>query len=285
MGLNLQTNRSLSEFSTFGIGGPIRYFLELRSEQEAEEAYRWARERALPVLVLGKGSNCLFRDEPFEGLALLNKIDFCQIEGCQVHVGAGSSFSLLGVQTARRGLSGLEYASGIPASVGGAVYMNAGANGREICDCLSFVSYLFETGEKREFTRQDLSFSYRTSPFQSMKGCILSAKFTLQPNDKARATQLQIIDYRMKTQPLKDKSAGCIFRNPSKETSAGALIDRLGLKGFAVQDAQVSPIHANFIVNRGNAKAADVLTLIQIVRQTVFEQTGIFLETEIKVLP
>lgn len=285
MGLNLQTNRSLSEFSTFGIGGPIRYFLEIHSIEEAEAAFHWARVNCIPIMILGKGSNCLFSDSSFDGLALLNKIDFCEIEGCEIYVGSGYSFSLLGVKTARRGLSGLEFASGIPATVGGAIFMNAGANNQEVSEALESVTYLFESGEKKEFKKPDISFSYRTSSFQTMKGCILSARFLLQQNQLARSRQLQIIDYRMKTQPIKDKSAGCVFRNPSKEVSAGALIDRCGLKGLKIGDAEISPMHANYIVNRGGAKATDVLDLIQFVREKVFEQTGIFLETEIKVLP
>ncbi len=116
-----------------------------------------------------------------------------------------------------------------------------------------------------------------------MKGCILSARFLLRPSEEARASQLRIIDYRMKTQPLKKRSAGCIFRNPSKEISAGALIEQVGLKGLRVGDAEVSLIHANFIVNRGNAKAEDVHLLIAMIQEKVFEQTGTHLETEIQV--
>jgi UDP-N-acetylmuramate dehydrogenase len=145
--LNIQTNRSLSEVSTFGIGGPIRFFAEIRTPKEAEEAYALARSEKIPVLPVGKGSNCLFRDEPFDGLVLLNKIDFCDFKQETVSVGSGFSFSLLGVQTARKGLSGLEFASGIPATVGGAIFMNAGAYGKETFGSLSSVSYLFECGE------------------------------------------------------------------------------------------------------------------------------------------
>jgi UDP-N-acetylmuramate dehydrogenase len=214
---------------------------------------------------------------------LLNKIDHSTINGCEITVGAGASFSYLGVQSAKAGLAGLEFASGIPATVGGALWMNAGANGCETADCLDHVEYLFATGEIRTFQRSELTFGYRKSSFQSMNGCILSAKFTLRSSLDARSLQRKIIDARIKSQPLKDKSAGCIFRNPSREIAAGALIDKCGLKGLSIGDAVVSPMHANFIVNAGHAKAADVLALIEKIQTEVFNKTGIQLEPEIKI--
>lgn len=276
MPLQLQKNRRLSEFSTFGIGGPIGYFVEVSSIEEMEEAYRID----LPKMVIGKGSNCLFSDLGFEGLVILNKIDFCEWSSLAVHVGSGYSFSLLGVQSARRNLSGLEFASGIPATVGGAVFMNAGANGIETCDSLKSVLF-FDGKERKEYDRSDLQFGYRISPFQKMEGVILSAVFALKELPEARKKQLEIIDYRMKTQPLKDKSAGCVFRNPPG-LSAGALIDRCGLKGTQVGGAKVSEMHANFIVNQKEASSEDVKKLIELVRERVFKQTGVLLETEIR---
>jgi UDP-N-acetylmuramate dehydrogenase len=275
MALQLQQHRRLSEFSTFGIGGSIRLFAEVKTCEEMEEAFGLN----MPLLVVGKGSNCLFSDEGFDGLVVLNKIDFCEWTGERVSVGSGYSFSLLGVQTARKGLSGLEFASGIPATVGGAVFMNAGANGKETCDALESVLYF--DGKRRQLLKEELMFGYRTSSFQTMSGVILGAVFALKADSEARKSQLQIIDYRMKTQPLKDKSVGCVFRNPPGH-SAGALIDRCGLKGVAVGGAQISSVHANFIVNRGEARASEVRELIRLVQERVFQQTGIHLEPEIR---
>src|SRR3990167_9939748 len=209
MPLQIESNRSLSEFSTFGIGGSIRYFVQVSTIVEMEEAFHFANGKRIPYLVLGKGSNCLFSDRGFSGLVILNKIDFSSWD--TLTFGSGYNFSLLGVQTARKGLSGLEFASGIPATVGGAVFMNAGANGKETCEVLKSVLFLHEDGRKEEMRREDLSFSYRTSPFQKMRGAILSAAFALISKETARKSQLEIIDYRMKTQPYKDKSAGCDF--------------------------------------------------------------------------
>jgi UDP-N-acetylmuramate dehydrogenase len=285
MALQLQTGRFLAEFSTFGIGGPIALFTEAHSIEEMEEAYQYCRCHGLEPLVLGKGSNCLFSDSGHKGLAILNKIDFCEYKELTVRVGSGFSFSLLGVQTARRNLSGLEFASGIPATVGGAVFMNAGASGRETCDPLTAVLFLHETGERKEYSKSALHFGYRSSSFQSMRGCILAATFQLELSMIARQSQLAIVDYRMKTQPYKEKSIGCIFRNPSKEQSAGALIDRCGLKGLRVGGARVSEMHANFIVNSGGATARDVQNLIELVQRRVEQRTGIHLEPEIRVIP
>jgi UDP-N-acetylmuramate dehydrogenase len=278
MPLALQTNRFLSEFSTFGIGGPIRYFVEVSTFEEMEEAFQMSQ----PIFVVGKGSNCLFDDRGFDGLVILNKIDFCDWREEEVTVGSGYSFSLLGAQTARKGLSGLEFASGIPATVGGAVFMNAGANGKETCQALKSVLF-FDGSVRKEYRRDELVFGYRSSPFQQMKGVILAATFSLSAHLEARKSQLQIIDYRKKTQPLKEKSIGCIFRNPVGQ-SAGALIDRSGLKGMRVGGAKVSEIHANFIVNSHSASAKDVKELIRLVQEKVFQQTGLHLELEIRLI-
>lgn len=281
MQLNFQKNQSLREYSTFAIGGIAEYFTIVRTKDEMKEAFLFAKNESLPVFILGKGSNCLFDDQGFDGLVIQNRIDFCDIKDTHVEVGAGYSFSLLGVQLARTGLTGLEFASGIPATVGGAVYMNAGANGKETCHCLESVCFLTLDGDEKLFYKNDLQFSYRTSSFQKMKGAILSATFLLTPDPEARKNQLALVDYRMRTQPLKDKSAGCVFRNPPN-SSAGALIEKSGLKGFQIGGAKVSEKHANFIVNSGGASTQDVLSLISHIKKTVWEKMGVSLEMEIR---
>jgi len=284
MALKLEKNRFLSEFSTFGIGGPIGYFSVIETVTEMQEALQFCRKEQLPFFILGKGSNCLFHDQGFPGVVLQNKINFCHWEDPFVRVGSGYSFSLLGSQSARRNLTGLEFASGIPATIGGAIFMNAGANGRETFDSLHSVSYLHEDGKLVEYKKEDLSFGYRFSSFQTLKGAIVSAVFQLELGVDARKNQLQIIDYRKKTQPLKEQSAGCIFRNPGKGLSAGAIIEQCGLKGLTVGGAKISEIHANFIVNERQATAQNVLDLIQKIQEKVHDQTGIQLEVEIKVI-
>ncbi|HSW87276.1 MAG TPA: UDP-N-acetylmuramate dehydrogenase [Rhabdochlamydiaceae bacterium] len=279
-----EKGKLLSGLSTFGIGGPARYFLEVHSIEEMQNALVSCFQEKIPYLVIGKGSNCLFDDRGFDGLVMLNKIHFCTFENESVHVGAGYSFSLIGVQTARKGWSGLEFASGIPGTVGGAVFMNAGANGHETCDCLIDVTYISESGELQTLPKEQLVFSYRSSSFQNRRGGIAAATFRLTLSPEARQKQLKIVDYRMHTQPYKDKSAGCVFRNPT-QSAAGALIQQCGLKGLSIGGAQISSMHANFIVNMGNATAEHVLELAELVQRTVKEKTGIDLEMEIRRIP
>lgn len=281
----IQENKPLRELCTFGIGGPARFFVEVRSVDEAREALDLARMQNLPFHVLGKGSNTLFDDRGYNGVIICNKIDFFEEPFPGVfHVGGGYSFSLLGVQTARQGWAGLEFASGIPGSIGGAVFMNAGANGAEAADALESVDFLSADGSLRQYRKEELNFSYRTSAFQQLSGIITGATFALAPAPEARKRQLEIIDYRKSTQPYSDKSAGCVFRNPTG-ASAGALIDRAGLKGLSIGGAKVSEKHANFIVNTGGASAAQVLELVSRIRSEVQERAGVDLESEIRLVP
>ena len=280
----LRSGRTLKELSTFGIGGPVRFYLEATQIVEIQKAIEWALVQKIPYFILGKGSNCLFDDRGFDGLVIHNRIDFCNFDGCQAYAGAGCSFSFLGAQSARKGLSGLEFASGIPGSVGGAVYMNAGANGQETCHSLREVLYFDPSAGEKIISREQLTFGHRNSSFQSMRGAILAARFTLTENHDAWKTRLACINYRMASQPYTQKSAGCVFRNPSSDLSAGALIDQCGLKGFGCGGAEVSGIHANFIVNVSEASSLDVMTLIGQVQRQVYEKTGIWLEPEVRLV-
>lgn len=274
--------RPLSDLCTFGVGGPARFFAEVKQPDEMAAAFQFATSKNLRVFVLGKGSNCVFDDRGFDGLVILNKIDFLRHEEPNHFVaGAGYSFSRLGSYTARNGWTGLEFASGIPASVGGAVYMNAGANGKETADTLVSVEFLSLAGEHRIFTRSDLTYSYRSSSFQTMPGAILSATFALTQEPTAKSQQQTIIDYRKATQPYGQHSAGCFFANPI-DNSAGKIIDSLKLKGLTVGGAQVSSMHANFIVNTGNATSKDILELAALVRHRVKESSGYELEQEVR---
>lgn len=275
---------SLSSYSTFGIGGPARYSCEVHTCEQMQVWISYCLSHQLQFLVIGKGSNCLFDDEGFDGLVILNKIAFCRFDWPIVHVGAGYSFSLLGVQTARNGWSGLEFASGIPGTVGGAIYMNAGANGMETKNALIEVSVLDENNVLHVMSREEIQFDYRFSSFQEKPCAIVEAKFLLSSSQIARKQQLEIVDYRTRTQPYGEPSAGCVFRNPST-ISAGALIQQCGLKGFRIGDAEVSLVHGNFIVNKGRAKAQDVLELARHIKKVVKEQTGIELDMEIRYIP
>jgi len=277
-----QTNVLLSEHCTFGIGGPAKFFCKVKTVAEMQALVAEAVNTSTPYMILGKGSNTLFDDRGFNGLVIANGIDFLENPEEDVwHVGGGYSFSLLGTQTARQGWSGLEFASGIPGTVGGAVYMNAGANGSETSEKLISVDFINEFGEFSCYTRDVLEFGNRFSSFQSMRGAIVGATFRLIRFEGARKRQLELFEYRKRTQPYNAKSAGCVFKNPYP-ASAGALIDRLGLKGLKIGGAEVSALHGNFIINEASAKAEDVFQLIQKIKQKVKAEMQIDLEMEIR---
>jgi UDP-N-acetylmuramate dehydrogenase len=283
--LKFSHEKPLKDVCTFGIGGPAQYYIEVRTIEEMQQAFLFCQEHQLEIFILGKGSNCLFDDRGFKGLVIANKIDFFESpQPGTYHVGAGYSFSLLGVQTARQQWAGLEFASGIPCSVGGAIFMNAGANGAETSHSLISVDYLTSTNKLLSLNKEELNFGYRTSSFQQMEGAILGATFKLERLEDARSKQLEIVSYRTKTQPYGEKSAGCVFRNPPSGP-AGALIDKAGLKGFSIGEAAVSNLHANFVVNKGKATSQDVKALIDIIKSQVNNTTGIQLDVEIQLIP
>lgn len=278
-------NIPLKDFCTYAIGGPARYFLEVHTIAEMQEAIAFCSSKNLPYFVLGKGSNTLFDDRGFYGCVLLNKINFFeQPAPGTFHAGGGYSFSLLGIQTARQGWGGLEFASGIPGSVGGAIYMNAGANGHETCEHLHTVDYIDKTGHLATFSKQDLHFAYRHSSFQESKGAIVGATFLLHPDQEARKKQIDIVNYRIKTQPYNDKSAGCVFRNHHCQ-HAGALIDKCGLKGFTIGGAAVSTLHANFLINANQATCQNMLDLINYIQVKVKNEAGVDLKNEVCYIP
>ena len=263
----------LKEYTTLKIGGKAKYFTTATTLEELREAFLFVAKEKCPFFILGKGSNTLFEDKGFNGLVILNKIpSFSNPTEGRYEVGAGYSFSRLGTETAREEFSGLEFASGIPGSVGGALYMNAGANGQETSETLTHVTYLFSNGDIKVFEKKDLFFSYRSSSFQKMQGAIVSGTFQLVKKEGARKKQLSLIDYRQTTQPYSEKSAGF-------------LIESCGLKNLAVGDAFVSEKHANFICNRGEATALDVLQLVQEIKAHVKEKTGIVLQEEVHIIP
>ncbi|MCP5506574.1 MAG: UDP-N-acetylmuramate dehydrogenase [Chlamydiales bacterium] len=280
----IEYGKSLKPYTTFGIGGEAKQFVTIRSIDEMGAIRNYINQKHLPFWIIGKGSNALFDDRGFDGLVILNKIDFVEFDEGKLHVGAGTSFSLLGAKMARKGWGGLEFASGIPGSVGGAIYMNAGANQMETCDYLTHVGVIDEAGVFQEVKKSELSFGYRFSSLQKSGKIIVSGRFELVQEVAAREKQLKIVEYRTATQPYGQKSAGCIFRNPEGD-KAGALIEACGLKGKKIGGAEVSTLHGNFIINTGNATAEDVMALSSHIQQTIQEKTGKWLEMEVQRVP
>lgn len=279
-----ETDKSLSEFTTLGIGGPARLFAIAENVAMMREMIQWCSQSGTPFFILGKGSNVLFDDRGYNGLVILNKIDSLLEDHHSFTVGSAFSFARLALLSTKKGLSGLEFAAGIPATVGGAIYMNAGANGQETKDCLREVGYITEKGEEKVLMSSEIEFRYRFSSFQQWRGAITYGRFELKASEGAKKRQDEIVSYRLKTQPYKEHSAGCIFQNPPNG-SAGRLIEESGLKGKRIGGAVVSEMHANFLLNREQATAADILALIDFVKEEVYRKSGIVLHEEVRFIP
>ena len=286
-GIPFRENEPLAAHCTFKIGGPAQLFVQPQTEQQLCSAAALCKEQAVRYYLLGNGSNILFADEGFAGVvidisALGSDI---AVEGNMLTAGAGVRLTALCRAALEHGLSGLEFAYGIPGTVGGAVYMNAGAYGGEMKDVLTVVRYLTAEGEVVQASAVELDLSYRHSIFEENGGCILSAQFALQPGNAAdiRAKMDELMAKRVDKQPLDKPSAGSTFKRPAGAFAA-ALIDQCGLRGFRHGGAAVSDKHCGFVVNLGGATCADVLALCDEVRAIVKEKTGYELEKEIRVV-
>ena len=279
--MELEKNKSLKEYTTFRIGGRAKYFFAPKNLDEAKQAYFFAKKNKLKVFVLGKGSNILFDDSGFSGLVIYNNVDFFDISNNVVSVGGGFSFPALGVTLANNNLGGLEFAAGVPGSVGGAVYMNASSYGQAVSDTIQSVDYLEEDGSLVTYTKDQMLLSYRSSIFQKKKGMILSAKFMIQENKNASQKQIEILQKKRLNQPLNEKNAGCVFKNP-KNDSARRLIEECGLKNHTIGGAKVSIKHTNFIINENNASSKDVLDLILYIKNIVKFKKNIILKQEVE---
>lgn len=279
-----ERDKLLSEVSTLGIGGPARFFAVAKSIDEMGEMLHHCRQTGLSFFILGKGSNSLFDDRGFDGLVIANRIDTLKREENRFIVGAGYSFARLGMIASKEGWSGLECAVGIPASVGGAIYMNAGANGQETKSALEKVSYIDEQGALCTAKKEELRFSYRFSSFQERRCAIVEGVFALTYDERAKLKQKEILDYRLATQPYGEKSAGCAFRNPDCHF-AGKLIEESGWKGKGIGGAVVSEKHANFILNAQGATSSDFRAVIEKIKEEVLHRTGVMLEEEIRYVP
>ena len=285
--MELRVNEPMSRYTTFRIGGPAALMALPKTAGEAKAAVKTARELGIEPFFLGNGSNLLVADEGYPGFIIKLTWDFDGIREVNRGLEAGSAVLLSRLSNALvgRGLTGLEFAGGIPGSVGGAVTMNAGAYGGEMAQVLESVTFLDEAGEVCTLPVSECGFGYRKSIFSQRKCLILRARFRLEQGDgyaiKARMDELAA--KRREKQPLEYPSAGSMFKRPPGHFAA-ALIDQCGLKGLAVGGAQVSEKHAGFVVNRGGATCADVLELVRQVKEEVLRHTGVELEMEVKVL-
>ena len=284
--LALKREEPLSQHTSFRIGGPAEVMAFPRTQEELTALLRAARELDVRLRLLGAGTNVLAPDEGLRGLVIVTRDCLVGLERrgeVQIAAMSGVSMAKLTFFAMEAGLTGLEFAHGIPGTVGGGVYMNAGAYGGEIRQVAAETKFLTPEGEVETLSREAQGFAYRTSAFQKRDGVLLQTLFTLTPGDAhaIHARMQERAEKRRASQPLELPSAGSAFKRPVGGYAA-ALIEQAGLKGFRTGGAAVSEKHAGFIVNRGGATAADVLRLIEIIQKRVLETSGILLEPEIR---
>ncbi len=279
----------LATLTSFRVGGPAEWYVAPRTLAELQSCFEWAHDRGIPITLLGSGSNLLISDRGLPGLVVgtrrLRHTQFDRETG-QVTVGAGEPLPRLAWQTADRGWQGLEWAVGIPGTVGGAVVMNAGAHGGCTAESLIHAQVLLPSGKTQLLTPQELGYAYRTSILQGKDWLVTQATFQLKPGaDPAKVTAetSEHLNQRRTTQPYHMPSCGSVFRNP-KDYKAGWLIEKTGLKGYQIGGAQIAQRHANFILNCGTATASDIFHLIRHVQQEVESHWRLYLEPEVQIL-
>jgi UDP-N-acetylmuramate dehydrogenase len=276
----------LAKHTTLKVGGPADLFIEPKSLEGLQTTLRLVKEAGVSWRAIGRGSNLLVDDAGIEGavIKLGRGLDNLEVNDEEVTVGGGYPLVGLAAVISRKGLSGLEFAGGIPGSVGGAVYMNAGAHGSDISRILKKAQILFADGTMEWLSNEEMAFSYRTSILQKKPGICVAAVFQMKKGDRDEifGEMKEHKDYRRRTQPV-DRCCGSVFRNPLPE-HAGHLIESAGLKGRRIGGAEISELHANFIVNVESAKASDVLGLIDLVKKEIHYKFDVDLHTEVEII-
>ncbi|MBU1203187.1 UDP-N-acetylmuramate dehydrogenase [Patescibacteria group bacterium] len=305
--MKLEKNVVLKKYTTFKIGGPAEFFVNAKTIKDLTEALKWAKENNQPVKVLGGGSNMLISDQGLKGLVLKLTLDKLEFDGEKIIVGSGVVLAYLLNQALDNNLIGLEFAAGIPGTVGGAIRGNAGTYGLAMDSVVNKIQYIDQNFELKEMEKDQANFSYRHSIFKENPYIIVEAELNLKKGDvaAARALVAERLKYRQDTQPNLP-SAGCIFKNirfedvdlealkarnidiekfsQYKKIPAAYMIERAGLKGHKIGDAQISEIHGNYIVNLGSATAEQVIMLISFIKQQVRDKYGIQLMEEVQLI-
>ena len=285
---NLLLNESMSKHTTFGIGGKTDCYIMPKTTNQLKKVLKYSTKNKINTFFMGSGSNLLVSDDGYDGIVISLKKTFKKLKILSDATIIAESGVMLGNMVKRathEGIKGMESLIGVPGTVGGALYMNAGAYKHEISNYFNSAILLDKKGNEKIYKKNDVKFDYRSSSFPKNE-ILIEAIFkyckgdpdTISKNKKIASMK------RRTSQPLKYRSAGSIFKNPSKDSPAGYLIDQSGLKGLTIGNAQISQKHANFIINKGNATARDVIGLIEVIKKKVFEKFNIILELEIKLL-
>ena len=282
----IKTNEDMSKHTSFKTGGKAMLYIKATTVEDVINVLKIVKEDEIPFVVLGNGSNVLFRDDIFEGIVLKIDLNNMEINSEKVWVDAGVKNAIVAKRLLDTALQGFEFAAGIPGTIGGAIRMNAGAYGGEIKDVIESVTYIdYNTLEIKTIKNEECDFSYRHSIFCENNNVILSATLSLEKGTKEEieAKMNEYAKSRKEKQPLEYPSAGSTFRR-GEDFITAKLIDDCGLKGYQIGGAQVSEKHAGFIINKDNATAKDIIYLIEYVRKTVKEETGKCIELEIEII-
>ena len=276
----------MSKHTSYGIGGPARVYVTPKNKEDLVSILKFSKDNNIPSYFIGSGSNLLVSDDGIDGIVITLGKSFNKLEINKNNVFAETGVMLgrMVKECAKRNLSGLESLIGVPGTLGGALIMNAGAFGGEISNYLEYVSVITMSGDEKKYQQKDIKFNYRNSSFSDNEILInANFKFIFSDQKTVSKNKLKASGGRKSSQPLRFRSAGSVFKNPS-EGAAGYFIDKAGLKGTKSGDAEISNVHANFFVNHGTATAKDVVRLINIARKKVYKEFGVMLELEIKTL-
>jgi UDP-N-acetylmuramate dehydrogenase len=280
-------NEPMAKHTSYGIGGPAQAYITPSDQNDLKQILIFAKDSNINTFFAGSGSNLLVADEGFQGIVITLGKSFTKlsIDGNNLEAEVGVMLGKIVKETIKRNLTGMESMIGVPGTLGGALIMNAGAFGGEISNCLDIIKVMLMNGETKIYQKDDIDFSYRNSTFPKDE-ILLSASFNLieKSADEIQYDRAKASKGRKDTQPLRFRSAGSVFKNPKTDLAAGYLIDKAGLKGSRIGDAEISTKHANFFINHGNAKAKDVVDLILLAKKTVLEKFDVNLELEIKTL-
>ena len=280
-------NEPMAKHTSYGIGGPAQAYITPSDQNDLKQILIFAKDNNINTFFAGSGSNLLVADEGFQGIVITLGKSFTKlsIDGNNLEAEVGVMLGKIVKETIKRNLTGMESMIGVPGSLGGALIMNAGAFGGEISNCLDIIKVMLMNGETKIYQKDDIDFSYRNSTFPKDE-ILLSASFNLieKSADEIQYDRAKASKGRKDTQPLRFRSAGSVFKNPKTDLAAGYLIDKAGLKGSRIGDAEISTKHANFFINHGKAKAKDVVDLILLAKKTVLEKFDVNLELEIKTL-
>lgn len=301
-------NEPMKKYTTFKVGGPAECLIKISSKKDLKEILKFANENNIQITVLGNGSNVLVQDKGIKGITLIIKIEKIEIENqaenlnnnksknkeensgnnntkVKIKLGAGEKIAKVGIEFSKEGLTGFEEISGIPGTIGGAVRMNAGAHGREMKDVIKTVKCLDYYGNEKTFTNEEMNFGYRTSILKTEKYIVTEVEIELDKGNSEEIKEKMDMykEKRKNSQPLEYPSAGSTFKR-GEDFITAKLIDEAGLKGTKVGDAEVSRKHGGFIINKGNATASDILELVQIIKNKIYEKYQKKIELEVEVL-